>query len=272
MSTAKLTILLLAMLVFQFPALAQDAKQALNDQLWTAARKGDAAEVAALLDKGADVNARFRYVMTALFKAAERVNTEVVKVLLERGADATVKDTFYGATAMSWALNHDHYEIVRAILEKSPQNVDEVLLTGARENKVALVRIALEKGGATPSALTSALVAATGENKNAEITGLLKQAGAVPPLAVDAATLQSYAGKYKNDAGREFTITVKDATLMLAFNGPPFALMALDQTTFKPVGFDGTSIAFKLEGNKVTGAELKQGPTTTLLQRVEEKK
>ena len=273
MSTAKLTILLLAMLVFQFPALAQDAKQALNDQLWAAARKGDAAEVAALLDKGADVNAKFRYGMTALFKAAERGNTEVVKVLLARGADATVKDTFYGATAMSWALDHGHDEIVRAILEKSPQNVDEVLLTGARENKVALVRIALEKSGATPNALTSALVAATtGENKNEEIAGLLKKAGAVPPLAVDAAILQSYAGKYKNEGGRELTVTVKDASLMVAFNGPAFALMAVDQTTFKPAGFDGLSLTFKVETNRVTAVELKQGPTTMLLQRVEETK
>ena len=60
--------------------------------------------VTALLDKGADVNAKFRYGTTALFKAAERGNTEVVKVLLARGADVSVKDTFYGATAMTWAL------------------------------------------------------------------------------------------------------------------------------------------------------------------------
>ena len=70
-----------------------------------AVRKGDAAAVTALLDKGADVNAKFRYGATALFKAAERGNTEVVKVLLARGADVTVKDTFYGATAMTWALD-----------------------------------------------------------------------------------------------------------------------------------------------------------------------
>ena len=67
----------------------QNPKQELNDQLWEAARKGDAAAVTALLDKGADVNAKFRYGTTALFKAAERGNTEVVKVLLARGADVT---------------------------------------------------------------------------------------------------------------------------------------------------------------------------------------
>jgi ankyrin repeat protein len=273
MNTGKITILLLALFVFQLPALAQDPKQQLNDQLWEAARKGDAAAVAALIDKGADVNAKFRYGTTALFKAAERGNTDVVKVLLARGADVTVKDSFYGTSAMTWALDHDHDEIVRVILEKAPQNADEVLLTGARENKVGLVRIALEKNGATPGALTSALVAATtSEPKNDEIVELLKKAGAVPPLEVDAATLQSYVGKYKNDAGREVTVSVKDNKLMIAFNGPPFPLMAVDKTTFKPAGFDGLNVAFKLEGEKVTGVEIKQGPNSTLLNRVEEAK
>jgi ankyrin repeat protein len=76
--------------------------------------------VTALLDKGADVNAKFRYGATALFKAAERGHTEIVKLLLARGADVTVKDTFYGATAMSWALDNDHIETVRALLKKIP--------------------------------------------------------------------------------------------------------------------------------------------------------
>ena len=57
-------------------------------------RKGDLAATTALLDQGADVNAKFRYGTTALFKAAERGHVEIVKLLLARGADATVKDTF----------------------------------------------------------------------------------------------------------------------------------------------------------------------------------
>ena len=113
--------------------LAQNPKQELNDQLFEAVRKGDAAAVTALLDKGADVNAKFRYGATALFKAAERGNVEVVKVLLARGADVTVKDTFYSATAMTWALDNKHVEVVRALLEKSPDSVGDVLMTGVRE-------------------------------------------------------------------------------------------------------------------------------------------
>ena len=135
MKLVKITILLLAFVVFQLSGLGQNSKQELNDQLWEAARKGDAAAVTALLDKGADVNAKFRYGTTALFKAAERGNTEVVNVLLARGADVHVKDTFYGATAMTWALDHNMMHC--GAFGKSPENTDEVLLTGARQNKLS---------------------------------------------------------------------------------------------------------------------------------------
>ncbi|HEX3230645.1 MAG TPA: ankyrin repeat domain-containing protein, partial [Pyrinomonadaceae bacterium] len=104
---------LLSLAFISSVAFAQASKQELNDQFWEAVRQGDLAAVTALLDKGADVNAKFRYGATALFKAAERGHTEIVKLLLARGADVKVKDTFYGATAMTWALDNDHTEIVR---------------------------------------------------------------------------------------------------------------------------------------------------------------
>ena len=268
MKPVKITILFLVLFVSQLPAMGQTPTPELNDQLFEAARKGDAAAVATLLDKGADVNAKFRYGTTALFKAAERGNTEVVRLLLARGADVAVKDTFYGATAMTWALNNNHDEVVRALLEKSPQSVDEVLLTGARENKVGLVRIAVDKS-ATPGALTSALVVATTrEDRNEEIIDLLKKAGAVPPPAIDAATLQSYVGKYKNDAGREINMTLKDGNLSVTFN-QTFVLIAVDKTTFKPAAFDGMSLTFKVADNKATGVEVKQGTNTTTYSRVD---
>ena len=57
------------------------------------------------------------------------------------------------------------------------------------------------------------LCVASADEKNAGIAEMLKKAGATPPLEVDAATLQSYAGKYKGDPGPEITIAVKDGKL-----------------------------------------------------------
>src|SRR5687767_12132789 len=120
-------LLLLTLLFAQTPA---PSKQEMNDQLFEAVRKGDAAAVTAALDRGADVNAKFRYGATALFKAAERGNADVVKVLIDRGADVKVKDTFYQATAMTWALDGNHVNVVRMLLQKDGEVVDDVLMTG----------------------------------------------------------------------------------------------------------------------------------------------
>jgi len=273
--TLRLLLLLLFLCSF---VVAQNPKQELNDQLFEAARKGDAAAVAVLLDKGAEVNAKFRYGTTVLFKAAERGNTEVVKVLLARGADVSVKDTFYHANAMTWALQNGHVEVVRALLEKSPDDVSDVLMTGVREGKADYVRLALERGGLKPETLTAALASATaGDSKNDEITALLKKAGAVPPPDIDAATLQSYVGKYKGEPGPEIVITLVERKLFAAVTGQgKFALIAVNSTTFRPADFDGITITFSVEAGKTTGFALQQGPargssgpTTTQLKRIE---
>lgn len=265
---------LFSLLVVPFLQATQDPKQQLNDQLFEAVRKGDAAAVTALLDKGADVNAKFRYGQTALFKAAERGHVEVVKVLLARGADVTVKDTFYGSTARSWAMDHDHIEVVQLLFEKDPSGADEVLMSGVRGSNETLVKIALEKGTIKPPALTAALVAASGNEKNAAIVEMLKKAGAVPPPEIDAATLQSYAGKYKGENGPEFTFTNKDGKMLVFVTGQPnpINLMPTDKTNFRPVEFEGISFTFNVEGGNVSSVAFKQGPNTTQLKRVVETK
>jgi FOG: Ankyrin repeat len=262
-------VFLFSLLVLLFPQTQTDPKQQLNDQLFEAVRKGDVAAVTAALDKGADVNAKFRYGATALFKAAERGNAQVVKVLLDRGADLKVKDTFYQATAMTWALDGNHIDVVRLFLAKSADGAEDVLLKGARENKADLVNAALDSGGVKPETMTVALALSSMDEKKAAITEMLKKAGAQPPLQLDSATLQSYAGKYKGDPGPEATVTVKDGKLFVGgFTRDLIPLIALDKTTFRPLPFGGITLTFNVEGDKVTGVALKQGPNTTQMKRI----
>src|SRR5215213_5302387 len=263
-------VFLFSLLVLLFSQNTTDPKQDLNDQLFEAVRKGDAAAVTSLLDRGADVNAKFRYGATALFKAAERGNVEVAKVLLDRGADVKVKDTFYQATAMTWALNGKHFEVVRLLLQKGSEGADDVLMQGIEESNPELVKMALDSGSLKPENLTVALAASEGNEKNAAIVEMLKKAGAQPPLAIDAATLQSYAGKYKGDQGPEFTISTKDGKLFATgFGRQNLALMPLDKTTFRPVVFGGVTLTFNVESDKVTALTFKQGQTTTQMKRIE---
>ena len=261
-------IFLFSLLVLLFPQ--TPSKQELNDQLFEAVRKGDVAAVTAALDRGADVNAKFRYGTTALFKAAERGNAEVAKVLLDRGADVKVKDTFYQATAMTWALDGDHVNVVRLLLEKDGEAVDDVLMNGVRQDKQELVKIALDRGGVKPDTLTVALVLSSADSKNAAVSEMLKKAGAKPPIEVDAATIQSYAGKYKGEPGPEFTLAVKEGVLFVTGLGRgELRLMPLEKTVFRPLAFGGVTLTFNAEGGKVTGLTFKNPQNTTQMKRLE---
>src|SRR6266851_7571982 len=67
----------------------------LIDPFFAAARKGDARTVRAMLAQGVDVNAKTEYGATALSFAADKGHLDVVKVLLRYNADPNIKDTFY---------------------------------------------------------------------------------------------------------------------------------------------------------------------------------
>ncbi len=150
-----------------------------------------------------------------------------------------------------------------------------LLMNGIREGNVELVRTALgvapDKGGVKPETLAAALAAA-GDNNNAEIKDMLKKAGAVPPREVDAEILQSYVGRYKGEHGIEFNVTFKDGKLCAAPGGQqPLSLMAVDETTFRPIAFDNYgSVTFNVEAGKAIGCALKHGGHTMELTRAEE--
>jgi ankyrin repeat protein len=261
-------VFLFSLLALLFPQAQTNPKQDLNDQLFEAVRKGDAVAVTAALDRGADVNAKFRYGTTALFKAAERGNADVTKVLLDRGADVNVKDTFYRATALSWALQNDHLNVVTLLLQKGAEGAEDVLMQGVRGGKEEIVKMALDNAKIKPEDLTAALAFSMNAN-TASITEMLKKAGATPPMAIEAATLQTYVGKYKGETGPEVTFSVKDGTLSVAGFGPQIiSLMALDKTTFRPMAFSGITLTFNVEGDKVVSMTFKQGPNTNVMKRI----
>jgi hypothetical protein len=171
---------------------------------------------------------------------------------------------------MTWALENDRTEVVRALLEKDAASVTDVLMTGAREGKAPLVEMAVTRGGLKPEVLTSAYAVVMEDKDKVAIAEILKKAGATPPLQLDAAVLQSYSGTFRPEQGNELVFTVTERRLFLTPTGrPPIAMMALDKVTFKPVAFDGLTVVFTVEGDKATGMTLKQGTNTTVYKRVE---
>lgn len=270
--------LLLFILAFAVHPLSAGEKE---DLLWRGARNGDVAAVKAALAAGADVNAKFRYGATALSYACDRDNVEVVKLLLNAGADPNVKDTFYNATPLSWASQKGNAEIIGPLLEKGATGADNVLIGAAQLGQLTVVKVIVEKGKPSPKSLTQALDISLASTPNAEtarnraeVAQFLRAAGVQPTpkstVQIDAATLQKYAGAYRNESGIEFTFTFKDGKLSGGPTGQnPLNLEPVDNVTFNVSGAPGVVLKFNLEADKVVSISIKVGENTTVYKRVE---
>jgi hypothetical protein len=252
-----LRILTLALLVISFSR-ADD----LTDDLLAATRKGDLAQVKALLDKGASVNSKTPYGQTPLFFACDRGYTDIVKLLVDRGADVNVEDTFYHANPISWAARKNHNDIVLLLLDHGAKSPAMVLMIGAETGNLEFVKMGLAKGPIDKTILSQALAAAM-KGKNEQIASLLKENGAVPPepvktVVLDPAILQKYVGTYTGGrGGTEFEIFffVKGSALSAQMAGQPaFTYAPSDETHFHSVEFEGIHLEFTADGMK-----LKQG-------------
>lgn len=83
------------------------------------AKRGDAAAVKWLIERGADVNGRWPHwdaEVTALHMAAAFGHAEVVRQLLAAGADARIRDSKHDGDARGWATHFGRPDIV-AILD-----------------------------------------------------------------------------------------------------------------------------------------------------------
>jgi hypothetical protein len=247
-----------------------------EDELLRAVRAGDLAAVKALLDQGVPVDTKFRYDRTALSFATDRGNAEIVKLLLERGADAGAKDSFYHMTPLGSASYKGHVEVVKLLLARQPASAGEVLLSAVRQKSVPLLEAALETGKLSAYDLSYSLEAAEKETAT-DVAARLKKAGAVPPPAanvtVDAPTLARYAGRYRGDESKdEFTLGVNEGALTATFGGRTFKLGAFDARRFKHLEATGVTLEMELEGERVVGAKVKEIGSEEHYTRVEDTK
>ena len=173
------------------------------DALLDAARTGDRAKVVALLDSGVSVNTTNKYGVSALGFAAERGHFDIARLLVERGADVNVVDSFYGSRPVDFALRGGHLNIAVYLLEHKSPGAVSVLNTAIRRRDAAAVKIALATKQADAAALASASTLAA-QSGDAAIAAMVKAAAdatpAVPPkvIALTPALLRSYEGNYQS--------------------------------------------------------------------------
>jgi outer membrane protein assembly factor BamB len=248
------------------------ANQAANEALWQASRDGDTAGITAALAKGADINAKSRYDVTALIFAAGSGRLEAVKLLVSRGAEVNAQDTFYRARAADMAITNGHTDVTLFLLQ-SGANADNVLWSAVQGNSESLVKAAIA-GKVTRQGLTTALTLA-GNAKRETLIPLIKDAlgklpaETAPAFSVNPAVLPKYAGNYRDAAsGMTMTVTVQNDALMGQVQGQPMVrLVPTAENVFRVVEVNAT-LTFNERAGLVESIGLVQGPVTLTLARV----
>ncbi len=210
---------------------AEDPGEALRE----AARAGDLARIEALLVAGAPVDAPARYGQTPLYFAAEKGHLAAAKRLVERGANVNARDSFFGATVLDLALQGGHVELARYLLAHGAEGADSALATAIERDDPELARAALATGFLEPLDLAAARREVEG-GAGPKLRELLAAATAKPrqrpPYKAAPERLSAYAGRYRQNDGKEATVAVRGEGLGLTVQGQaemPLAAVAADR-------------------------------------------
>lgn len=216
----------------------------IDDKLLEASRKGDLAAVKELVERGALLETTTPYGQTPLYLAAMNGREEVVRFLLDKGANVDVRDTFYKEPILSFVLGRKHYGVARLLLSKGTASADGTLPVVAGAGNAELLQFFLEKYKPSQGALDKAYEMALNQ-KRTETAAALKKAGArdpAPPFNVDPEVLESYTGTYRADGfPLDIKAFAKEGKLYMQATGQsefPLKAKSATQFEFLPAGID----------------------------------
>ncbi|MDJ0841628.1 MAG: PQQ-binding-like beta-propeller repeat protein [Acidobacteriota bacterium] len=241
-----------------------------DKDIFEAARSGDLDRIRQLVASGVDVNTRTPYQATALTFAAEKGHKEIVRYLLERGAKPDVEDRFYHMTPLGWAVSTGKPEIAEMLIPHGKMSHELALIVGAFQGYKGVVKAVLAQG---PQQETLIKNLATSLDHRPEIQALIKKAKTRPDdpaIELPEKLASSYAGLYRTESGEEAELIRKDGNLHLRWQDKTFALEAVRERALRVKDDHGKVVEIYGRGDSIEGITLDNAMQRTNYTRADE--
>lgn len=237
-------------------ATAHSADVKTREALWAAVRSGDVKAIQDAIDKGADVNAKNEYGVSALWIAAGKGKFEVIETLVKNGADVNTRDDIWYQTPLSSATGANQLKTVELLIKAGAKDTDAAFIAAAGSGNTKMAQAILDLAKVSQETLDAALYqVSSGSNK--ELKELLEKAGAKPVPNASEEDRKKWAklvGTFDSDGGQKMTIAVKDTGLHV--NGR--LVKPAGQDTFTPLGSVGTSYHFEMKDGELSRITMKR--------------
>jgi hypothetical protein len=232
------------------------------DPLLKAVLSFDTAAVEALLKQGVSPDAKDRTDHTALFFAAQDGSTDIVRLLLQYGADVSIREKEHGETALSAAARRKHGAIVQLLLAKDPGAAGVAAWNAVYQNDRGLLEAAMATERLSPEDLCFLLEVAQ-DAGSLDVAARLREEGASPPprpaFVPPPAVLSGYVGRYTQAAGaKEMTVSLNQGALYASLGGQPLRLLAVDADRFIQEVPPGVRYSFQQQSGRVVGATVRE--------------
>jgi outer membrane protein assembly factor BamB len=240
-----------------------------EDKLWAAARKGDVQAVEQLIAAGADVNARSHYGANSLWFAAYKGQTAVARILIRHKVDVNVRDTVWGETPMSMAVDNGNADLVALLLQAGAQGTDAALLAAVVGGRSQVARAILDNGKVNPETLSASFLILPTDA--AEIRKALERKGGKPPVrGPDADALAPFEGKYESLNGGRLTLRAVSGSLICKDGSATYVLKWLASDDFGAVGHDDVRVHFERAQGRIARVSTRRGGNEAVFDRAPE--
>ncbi|MEM1177224.1 MAG: PQQ-binding-like beta-propeller repeat protein [Acidobacteriota bacterium] len=255
----KHLLVVAALLAVSTPMLGEDAGSSVKppDVLWNAAQGGDLAGVNAALDAGVPVDSARRYGATALLMAAGGGHLEVVRALLEAGADENVVESFWGSSALGKAIQGQHVDVALLLLESGASFDSLTFYQGLFSGRPDIAAAMFTARPIYTFEKDDALAAVRPMGLAETVKGLeaLTTVDEVPTVKLTDRDLDRYVGIFGVEGSEAPPREVKrrDGQLVVIIDGKESALRPVDERHFRTGADAETAVFFLLRAGVVDG-------------------